>query len=115
MAQGMPMSIDFDLWIDPDDHERHRAIEKALEHYFMERLADYPHLRLPGPDPYDYDAPFNRLHAALVERARHYLLRDYLYSPTPMQLSQAFYRAVARSNKVILDSPHGDSSQSGAD
>ncbi|WP_303854398.1 hypothetical protein [Salinicola salarius] len=109
------MSIDFDLWIDPDDLDRHRAVEQALEHYFMERLADYPHLRLPGPDPYDYDAPFNRLHAVLVERARDYLLRDYFYSPTPMQLSQAFYRAVARSNKVILDSSHGDSHQSDTD
>ncbi|MGQ7243113.1 hypothetical protein ACUN9V_06575 [Salinicola sp. V024] len=109
------MSIDFDLWIDPDDHERHRAIEQVLEHYFLERLADYPHLRLPGPDPYDYDAPFNRLHTVLVERARHYLLGEYLYSPTPMQLSQAFYRAVARSNKVILDSSHGDSHRSDTD
>ncbi|GHB17221.1 hypothetical protein [Salinicola rhizosphaerae] len=109
------MAIDFDLWIDPDDHDRHRSMASALERYFMERLADYPHLRLPGPDPYDYDAPFNRLQTALVERARDFCLREHAYSPTPMQLSQAFYRAVARSNKVILDSPHGDSSPSGAD
>lgn len=109
------MSIDFDLWIAPDDHHRHQALAAALEHYFMERLADYPHLRLPGPDPYDYDAPFNRLHAALVERARDYCRREYAYSPSPMQLSQAFYRAVARSNKVILDPSHGDSPRSDTD
>ncbi|WP_110647907.1 hypothetical protein [Salinicola peritrichatus] len=109
------MAIDFDLWIDPDDRERHRAAEAALEHWFMERLADFPHLRLPGPDPYDYDAPFNRLHAALVERARDHSLHEYAYSPTPMQLSQAFYRAVARSNKVILDFQHGDSHRSDTD
>ncbi|WP_110685530.1 hypothetical protein [Salinicola aestuarinus] len=109
------MAIDYDLWLDPDDVDRHRTLEVTLERYFIERLADYPHLRLPGPDPYDYDAPFNRLYTALIERARAYCLRDHHYSPTPMQLSQAFYRAVARSRKVILDSPHGDSNRSGGD
>nr|WP_286009695.1 hypothetical protein [Salinicola sp. S1-1-2] len=103
------------MWIDPDDRKRHRLVERALEEYFMQRLADYPHLRLPGPDPYDYDAPFNRLYTTLVERAREYCLREYCYSPTPMQLSRAFYRAVARSNKVILDSHHGDSHPSDPD
>lgn len=106
------MASDYDLWRDPDGVERHRRLEATLEHYFLEPLADYPHLRLPGPDPYDYDAPFNRLYLALIERARAYCLNECRYSPTPMQLNQAFYRAVAHSNKVILDSHHGDSNRS---
>ncbi|GAB2803513.1 hypothetical protein GCM10027040_34780 [Halomonas shantousis] len=100
--------IRYDLWFDPDDAGRHRAVEADLERYFLERFADYPHFRLPGADPYDYDAPFNRLYTALLARARDYCQRQWHYVPTPLQLNQAFYRAIAHSTKFILDPPHGD-------
>ena len=60
------MAIRYNLWIDPDNTAQHRAVEADLERYFMERFADYPHIRLFGADPYDYDAPFNRLYDALM-------------------------------------------------
>lgn len=97
------MAIRYDLWITPDDIERHRAVEADLERYFVERFADYPHIRLFGADPYDYDAPFNRLHDALIARASDYCERQWVYVPTPAQLTQAFFRAVMRSNKFLRD------------
>jgi len=97
------MAIRYDLWIDPDDTERHRAVEADLERYFVERFADYPHIRLFGDDPCDYDAPFNRLYDALIARAGDYCARQWRYAPSPVQLNQAFFRAVARSNKFLRD------------
>ncbi|MCM5705553.1 hypothetical protein [Larsenimonas salina] len=97
------MPISFDLWLDPDDTPLHRRIERELEHYFLERFADYPHIRLPVSQTHDYDAPFNRLYSALIERARAYCLRKWQYSPSPIQLNQAFFRAVSRSPKFIIE------------
>lgn len=45
------MAIRYNLWIDPDNTAQHRAVEADLERYFMERFADYPHIRLFGADP----------------------------------------------------------------
>ncbi|MCK0767143.1 hypothetical protein [Chromohalobacter canadensis] len=103
------MAIRYDLWLMPDDKPRHRMVEQALERFFVARFADYPHLRLPGADPYDYDAPFNRLYDALLARARDYCEREWHYVPTPAQLNTAFFRAVAHSPKFILDPRDGDS------
>ena len=47
------MAIRYTLWLDPDDKVRHRAAEASLEAFFLERFADYPHIRLFGADPYD--------------------------------------------------------------
>lgn len=102
------MAIRYDLWLDPDDTVRHRAVEADLIHYFVERFADYPHIRLFGADPYDYDAPFNRLHDALMARAVDYCEREWRYAPTPEQLSRAFFLAVGRSNKFVRDPDDGD-------
>ncbi|TDX27916.1 hypothetical protein DFO67_112132 [Modicisalibacter xianhensis] len=98
------MAIRYDLWISPDDIKRHRAVEADLERYFIERFADYPHIRLFGDDPYDYDAPFNRLYDVLIARANDYCEREWGYVPTPIQLNQAFFRGVAHSNKFLRDS-----------
>jgi hypothetical protein len=101
------MAIRYNLWLDPDNVAQHRAVEADLIRYFMERFADYPHIRLFGADPYDYDAPFNRLHDVLMARANEYCERQWHYSPTPEQLNRAFFLAVSRSNKFLRDSPDG--------
>ena len=44
------MAIRYNLWIDPDNVTQHRAVEADLERYFIERFADYPHIRLFGAD-----------------------------------------------------------------
>ncbi|MAX31774.1 MAG: hypothetical protein CME72_01735 [Halomonadaceae bacterium] len=106
------MAIRYTLWLDPDDVARHRAVEADLEHYFVERFADYPHIRLFGHDPYDYDAPFNRLYEALLARAKDYCERQWRYVPTPVQLNTAFFRAVGRSNKFLRDPQDGDPDRS---
>ena len=107
------MAIRYDLWIVPNDIKRHRAIEADLERYFIERFADYPHIRLFGDDPNDYDAPFNRLYLALIARANDYCEREWGYVPSPLQLSQAFFRGVAHSNKFLRDrNDHVDPDQS---
>nr|WP_298415001.1 hypothetical protein [uncultured Halomonas sp.] len=97
------MAIRYDLWLDPDNVERHRTVEADLERYFIERFADFPHIRLFGDDPYDYDSPFNRLYDALILRATDYCERKWRYVPTPVQLNKAFFRGVARSNKFLRD------------
>ncbi|GEK48030.1 hypothetical protein PRZ61_15785 [Halomonas pacifica] len=102
------MAIRYNLWLDPDNTATHRAVEADLERYFVERFADYPHIRLFGADPYDYDAPFNRLYDALMARALDYCERQWCYVPTPAQLNQAFFRAVGRSNKFLRDPQDGD-------
>ncbi|WP_355659477.1 hypothetical protein [Halomonas salifodinae] len=102
------MAIRYNLWLDPDNGAVHRAVEADLERYFVERFADYPHIRLFGADPYDYDAPFNRLYDALMARALDYCERQWRYVPTPAQLNQAFFRAVGRSNKFLRDPQDGD-------
>lgn len=102
------MAIRYNLWLDPDNGAAHRAVEADLERYFVERFADYPHIRLFGADPYDYDAPFNRLYDALMARALDYCERQWRYVPTPAQLNQAFFRAVGRSNKFLRDPQDGD-------
>lgn len=63
------MAIRYNLWLDPDNTPLHRAVEAELERYFMARFADYPHISLADEDPYDYDAPFNRLYDVLMARA----------------------------------------------
>ncbi|KXS37269.1 MULTISPECIES: hypothetical protein [Modicisalibacter] len=102
------MAIRYDLWLFPDDVERHRRVEGELERYFLERFADYPHIRLFDADPYDYDAPFNRLYDALIARATDYCAREWAYTPTPAQLNQAFFRAVARSTKFLRNPSDAD-------
>ena len=72
------MAIRYNLWIDPDNVAQHRAVEADLEHYFIERFADYPHIRLFGADPYDYDAPFNRLYDVLMTNVSSLLLLNSL-------------------------------------
>ncbi|MBB3142721.1 hypothetical protein [Halomonas organivorans] len=99
------MAIRYDLWLDPDDVARHRAVEADLENFFLERFADFPHIRLFGADPYDYDAPFNRLYDVLMARGNEYCERHWHYVPTPEQLNRTFFRAVGRSNKFIRDNP----------
>lgn len=101
------MAIRYNLWLDPDNVIQHRAVEADLERYFMERFADYPHIRLFGADPYDYDAPFNRLYDVLMSRAAEYCECRWCYVPTPVQLNQAFFRAVGRSNKFLRDPDDG--------
>lgn len=108
------MAIRYNLWLDPDNIVQHRAVEADLERYFMERFADYPHIRLFGADPYDYDAPFNRLYDALIARADEYCQRQWTYVPTPVQLNQAFFRAVGRSPKFLRDPQDGDPHRSGS-
>ncbi|SDJ22246.1 hypothetical protein [Billgrantia gudaonensis] len=108
------MAIRYTLWLDPDDVAQHRAVEADLERYFMERFADYPHIRLFGADPYDYDAPFNRLYGVLIARAHEYCERQWCYVPTPEQLNRTFFRAVGRSNKFVRDPADGDQRQSDA-
>ncbi|QEA38862.1 hypothetical protein FGL86_07095 [Pistricoccus aurantiacus] len=95
--------IRYNLWLDPENKAQHRAVEADLERYFIDRFADYPHIRLFGADPYDYDSPFNRLYEALIVRADDYCQRQWCYVPTPIQLNQAFFRAVGRSNKFLRD------------
>ncbi|QEM83344.1 hypothetical protein [Halomonas binhaiensis] len=102
------MAIRYTLWLEPEATERHQAAEAALETWFFERFADYPHIRLFGADPYDYDAPFNRLYDVLISRAAEYIEREQAYVPTPEQLSRAFYRAVGRSTKFVRDNPDGN-------
>ncbi|WP_027960484.1 hypothetical protein [Halomonas halodenitrificans] len=102
------MAIRYTLWLDPEDIGRHRAMEAQLLHYFVERFADYPHIRLFGDDPYDYDAPFNRLHDALIARAAEYCEREWCYVPTPEQLNRAFFLAVGESNKFLREPDDGD-------
>ncbi|ALM53872.1 hypothetical protein [Halomonas huangheensis] len=102
------MAIRYTQWLDPDAETLHRSAEAALEAWFFERFADYPHIRLFGADPYDYDAPFNRLYDVLIARAAEYIEREQAYVATPEQLSRAFYRAVARSTKFVRDNPDGD-------
>lgn len=97
------MAIRYNLWLDPDNTVQHRAVEADLERYFMERFADYPHIRLFGADPYDYDAPFNRLYDALMARAAEYCERTWCYVASPEQLNRCFFRAVGRSNKFVQD------------
>ncbi|WP_106479036.1 hypothetical protein [Phytohalomonas tamaricis] len=108
------MNIRYDLWLDPDNTTRHRQVEAALERYFIDRFADYPHIRLPESQTYDYDAPFNRLYASLLARASDYCERVWNYLPSPIQLNQAFFRAVSRSNKFITEHTpsDGDSNRS---
>ncbi len=106
------MAIRYNLWLDPDNVAQHRAVEADLIRYFMERFADYPHIRLFGADPYDYDAPFNRLHDVLMARAGEYCERQWRYAPTPEQLTRAFFLAVSRSNKFVRDSPDGNPDRS---
>ena len=103
------MAIRYNLWLDPDNVDQHRAVEEDLERYFMERFADYPHIRLFGADPYDYDAPFNRLYDALMARANEYCERRWKGDvPSPEQLNRTFFRAVGRSNKFVRDRYDGD-------
>ncbi len=102
------MAIRYDLWLDPDNVARHRAVEADMIRYFVERFADYPHIRLFGADPYDYDAPFNRLYDVLMARAAEYCEREWRYSPTPEQLNRAFFLAVGQSNKFLRDPDDGD-------
>jgi hypothetical protein len=102
------MAIRYDLWLDPDNVARHRAVEADLIRYFVERFADYPHIRLFGADPYDYDAPFNRLYHVLMARAADYCEREWRYAPTPEQLNRAFFLAVGQSNKFLRDPDDGD-------
>ena len=97
------MAIRYNLWIDPDNIEQHKAIEAQLERCFIERLADYPPNRLSGADPYDYDAPFNRLYEALMARAADYCENTWGYVATPEQLNRCFFRAVGRSTKFVQD------------
>ncbi|GHC24908.1 hypothetical protein [Aidingimonas halophila] len=99
------MAIRYTLWLDPDNHALHSIVEADLEHYFLERFADYPHIRLFGEDPYDYDAPFNRLYDVLIARAAEYCERQWQYVPTPIQLNKAFFLAVGHSTKFIRDTP----------
>ncbi|BBI59297.1 hypothetical protein DQ400_03535 [Vreelandella sulfidaeris] len=108
------MAIRYNLWIDPDNVVQHRTVENDLERYFVERFADYPHIRLFGADPYDYDAPFNRLYDVLMARAAEYCERTWCYVASPEQLNRCFFRAVGRSNKFVRDQPDGDTHQSGA-
>ncbi|NWN83900.1 MAG: hypothetical protein HLX48_13055 [Halomonas sp.] len=102
------MAIRYTQWLDPEDTARHRAMEAQLLHYFVERFADYPHIRLFGDDPYDYDAPFNRLHDVLIARAAEYCEREWCYVPTPEQLNRAFFLAVGESNKFLREPDDGD-------
>ncbi|WP_447927163.1 hypothetical protein [Vreelandella sp. EE27] len=97
------MAIRYNLWLDPDNTAQHKAVEADLERYFIERFADYPHIRLFDADPYDYDAPFNRLYDALMARAAEYCERTRCYVASPEQLTRCFYRAVGRSNKFVQD------------
>lgn len=108
------MVIRYNLWLEPDNVARHLAVEADLERYFMERFADYPHIRLFGADPYDYDAPFNRLYDVLMARAHEYCERQWRgYAPSPTQLNRSFFRAVGRSNKFIRDSHDGNPDRPG--
>ncbi|MFG6668430.1 hypothetical protein ACGK9R_15160 [Halomonas sp. HNIBRBA4712] len=97
------MAIRYTLWLDPDNTALHQRVEADLERYFVERFADYPHIRLYGADPYDYDAPFNRLYDALIARATEYGERVWGYVASPEQLNRCFFRAVGRSNKFVQD------------
>ncbi|WP_346796529.1 hypothetical protein R5M92_13725 [Halomonas sp. Bachu 37] len=106
------MAIRYNLWLDPDNTTQHRAVEAELELFFMERFADYPHIRLFGADPYDYDAPFNRLYDVLIARGAEYCERRWHYVVTPEQLNRCFFRAVGRSNKFVRDPNDGDSHRS---
>ncbi|MWJ27431.1 hypothetical protein GPM19_04290 [Halomonas sp. ZH2S] len=106
------MAIRYTLWLDPDNTPLHRAVEADLERFFMERFADYPHIRLFGADPYDYDSPFNRLYDVLMARAAEYAERHWQYIVSPEQLNRCFFRAVGRSNKFVRDPNDGDSNQS---
>ncbi|MDI4662572.1 MULTISPECIES: hypothetical protein [Cobetia] len=109
------MGIRYSKWIYPDMIELHAQVEAALEQWFSERFADYPHISLPGLDPYDYDGWFNRLAPELMARGSDYCEREWHgYVPSPQQLNQAFFRAVSRSNKCVLepDRKHGDPDQS---
>ncbi|SHM14298.1 hypothetical protein [Vreelandella subglaciescola] len=99
------MAIRYNLWLDPDNTPQHRAVEAELERYFMERFADYPHIRLAGADPYDYDAPFNRLYGVLMARAAEFCEERWGYVASPAQLNRCFFRAVGRSNKFVQDLP----------
>ncbi|APE31173.1 hypothetical protein BOX17_09555 [Halomonas aestuarii] len=107
------MAIRYTLWLDPDDTPRHRAVEAELKRYFLARFADYPHIRLFGADPYDYDAPFNRLYDVLMARAGEYCEREWRYVPTPEQLNRAFFLAVGHSTKFVRDDDDGDPNRSG--
>lgn len=108
------MVIRYNLWLEPDNVARHLVVEADLERYFMERFADYPHIRLFGADPYDYDAPFNRLYDVLMARAHEYCERQWRgYAPSPTQLNRSFFRAVGRSNKFIRDSHDGNPDRPG--
>lgn len=106
------MAIRYTLWLDPDNTLLHRTVEAELERFFMERFADYPHIRLFGADPYDYDSPFNRLYDVLMARAADYAERHWRYVASPEQLNRCFFRAVGRSNKFVRDPNDGDSNQS---
>ncbi|MCA1768653.1 MAG: hypothetical protein LC652_01425 [Halomonas sp.] len=106
------MAIRYDLWLDPDNVARHRAVEASLIRFFVERFADYPHIRLFGADPYDYDAPFNRLYDVLMARGADYCEREWRYAPTPEQLNRAFFLAVGQSNKFLRDPDDGDPQRS---
>lgn len=108
------MIIHYDLWLDPENTPRHQAVEQDLERFFMERFADYPHICLFGADPYDYDAPFNRLYLALMIRGEEYCARHWSYVATPGQLHHGFFRAVSRSNKFLREPHDGDSTQHNA-
>lgn len=105
------MIIRYDLWLDPENMQLHRAVEKDLERFFLERFADFPHIRLFGADPYDYDAPFNRLYQALMVRGEEYCAQHWSYVATPEQLHRSFFRAVGRSNKFLRDPDDGDSTR----
>ena len=98
MASGQ-----YDLWLYPQDIDRHRRIEADLQGYFMERFADFPHIRLPVAQSLDQEVPFNRLYDSLIKRARSWCREQRDYSPSPMQLNQAFFRAVSRSPKFIIE------------
>lgn len=97
------MAIRYNLWLDPENTAQHRAMEAELERYFMARFADYPHISLADDDPYDYDAPFNRLYDVLIARAAEHCESHWGYVATPAQLSRCFFRAVGRSNKILTD------------
>lgn len=99
------MAIRYNLWLDPDNTPLHHAVEAELERYFMARFADYPHISLADEDPYDYDAPFNRLYDVLMARAAEYCEDHWGYVATPGQLNRCFFRAVGRSSKIVPNAP----------
>lgn len=104
----MTADLRYNLWLDPDNTPLHRAVEKDLERFFIERFADFPHIRLFGADPYDYDAPFNRLYLALIARGEEYCAHHWQYFVTPSQLHRCFFSAVGHSNKFLRDPDDGD-------